>query len=156
MTKASSDCSSTMDSVSRKFSLSSCCLLGGTCYFLICMQICLFISLWFSLLQSRVAYLWFLQASKSHAVPPHHSHTIHGKSGQENSIKFRPWEFSLALAAVKVGLSPLEPFSDTRELIFFVLFFVRVQTALQQWKWQNVQPDIADLTVEVARQIHMG
>lgn len=32
VTKASLDCSSTMDLVSRKFSLSNCCLLG-TCYF---------------------------------------------------------------------------------------------------------------------------
>lgn len=44
MSKASSDCSSAMDLVSRKFSLSNCCLLG-TCYFLICMEICLFIYL---------------------------------------------------------------------------------------------------------------
>lgn len=109
VTKASSYCSSPMDLVSRKFSLSNCCLLG-TCYFLICMQICLFIYFRFSLLQSRVANLWFLQASKSCDVPPHHSHTIPGKSGQENLVKSRPWVFPLGPAAVKVGLSPLEPF----------------------------------------------
>lgn len=98
MSKASSDCSSTMDLMSRKFSLSNYCLLG-TCYFLICMEICLFIYFWFLLLQSRVANLWSLQASKSCAVPPHHSHTIHGKSGQETSVKFRPWDFSPGFAA---------------------------------------------------------
>lgn len=109
MPKASSDCTSRRDLVSRKLSLSNCCLLG-TYYFLISMQICSFIYFWFSVLQSRVASLWFLQASKFCAVPPHHPHTIHSKSGQEDSVKFRPWDFSLGLAAVKVGLSPLEPF----------------------------------------------
>lgn len=50
---------------------------------------CLFVCFWFLLLQSRLASLWLPQICRSCAVPSLHSRTIHGKSGQENSVNLR-------------------------------------------------------------------
>lgn len=71
--------------------------------------VCLFVYFCFLLLQSRLASLWLPQSCRSCAVPSLHSRTIHGKSGQENSVNLRLQDICLHLAEVKVGLSPLDP-----------------------------------------------